>query len=591
MQLRDQRRVEGVAPLGLRERDAQDAAVALDPKPGHRAASLEFWSWRGALAAALTPLRDGGRGARRGRVRAVRRLPRGAAASTACSRSARPARGSCSRSSERMRAAELFVDGGRLDVIVHCGAQSTRDTVELAAHAAEAGAAGVAVIAPPYFQLDERALLAHFAAAARACEPLPFYVYEFARASGYAVPLRVIERLRERVPNLVGMKVSDTPWDAFAPYLLEGLDVFVGPESLIAQGLEHGAVGAVSALASALPGEGRRRSTRGLHEIRARDRALPAARCAEAHRRAAGRADPRGRARAAARSDRRGANGARRVARPNCRSRRRSDRRVDRVPPRAARCGRRRPLRHGRDRIRRDRQGDGRRPAAVLDGGRGAARAGVDRVLSRARERRCSTRSATSSSRRRRRGSSGCAHAPSCSAGSACPSRSVDAAEVRGLRTDDVLGAVICREDGVADPAAVARELVRRAAERGVEVREHTDARELDARRARRRVRLAVGRAVPELPIRPLVRQLVDVGPVDALPATMPMVVEEETTFHFRRRRRVPAPRVPRADGAVVERPGRRRRARRGLCASVSRTATRPRPVRRSSAHGPASTT
>jgi len=78
-------------------------------------------------------------------------------------------------------------------------------------------------------------------------------VYEFARASGYAVPPDVIERLRERAPNLVGMKVSDAPWEVFQPYLLEGLDVFVGPESLIAQGLAHGAVGAVSALASALP--------------------------------------------------------------------------------------------------------------------------------------------------------------------------------------------------------------------------------------------------------------------------------------------------------------------------------------------------
>ena len=151
-----------------------------------------------------------------------------------------------------MRAAELFLDGP-LDVIVHCGAQTTLATVELAAHAAEKEAAGVAVIAPPYFQLDERALLAHFESAAYACEPLPFYVYEFARASGYAVPPALIERLRERAPNLTGMKVSDSPWEAFGPYLLEGLDVFVGPESLIAQGLEHGAVGAVSALASALP--------------------------------------------------------------------------------------------------------------------------------------------------------------------------------------------------------------------------------------------------------------------------------------------------------------------------------------------------
>jgi dihydrodipicolinate synthase/N-acetylneuraminate lyase len=47
--------------------------------------------------------------------------------------------------------------------------------------------------------------------------------------------------------------VSDTPWERFQPYLLEGLDVFVGPEALIPQGLAAGATGAVSALASAFP--------------------------------------------------------------------------------------------------------------------------------------------------------------------------------------------------------------------------------------------------------------------------------------------------------------------------------------------------
>jgi len=168
---------------------------------------------------------------------------------------------------ERIRATELFLEGP-LEVIVNCGAQTTLATAELASHAAEQDAAGVAVIAPPYFQLDDRALLAHFEAAAHACEPLPFYVYEFARASGYAVPLELIELLRERAPNLVGMKVSDSPWEAFAPYLLEGLDVFVGPESLIAQGLEHGAAGAVSAVASALPEKVVAVDAR-LHEIRA----------------------------------------------------------------------------------------------------------------------------------------------------------------------------------------------------------------------------------------------------------------------------------------------------------------------------------
>ena len=156
---------------------------------------------------------------------------------------------------QRRRAAQLFVEAGRgrLQVAVHCGAQSTWDTVELAAHAADVGADAVAVMAPPYFTLDEAELLSHFSAAARAAAPTPFYIYEFAARSGYAVPLAVLEQLREDAPNFRGLKVSDTPWERFAPYLLEGLDVFVGPEALIPQGLAAGAVGAVSALASAFP--------------------------------------------------------------------------------------------------------------------------------------------------------------------------------------------------------------------------------------------------------------------------------------------------------------------------------------------------
>ena len=153
---------------------------------------------------------------------------------------------------ERQRAAELFL-AGPLPVIVHAGAQTTGDTVALAGHAASAGAAGVAVIGPPYFVLDERALLDHFARAAAACAPTPFYVYEFERASGYAVPLKVVERLRERAPNLAGLKVSDAPFEKVRPYLLGGLDVFVGAEALLGEGLAAGAAGGVSGLAAAFP--------------------------------------------------------------------------------------------------------------------------------------------------------------------------------------------------------------------------------------------------------------------------------------------------------------------------------------------------
>ena len=143
------------------------------------------------------------------------------------------------------------------------------------------------------------------------------------------------------------------------------------------------------------------------------------------------------------------------------------------------------------------------------------------------------------------------------------PVEEVDAGRVRGLRTDDVQAAVLCLEDGVAEPGEVARELVRRAAERGVEVREGVDARDVPHDVLVVACGASSPELAPELPVRPLCRQLVDVGPVEDLPADLPMVVEEETGFHFRRRGQtlrlaMPEP-VPRwgadevVDDAIVE--------------------------------------
>jgi dihydrodipicolinate synthase/N-acetylneuraminate lyase len=209
---------------------------------------------KGAIAAAVTPLRDEGRALdddafapyvdflAAGGVDGVLAL-------------GTTGEGILLSAAERRRAAELFVGAadGRLQIAVHAGAQTTEDTAALAAHAAEAGADAVAVIGPPYYALDDDALFAHFAAAARACEPLPFYLYEFRARSGYSIPLAVVERLRDAAPNLRGLKVSNQPFEAVEPYLVEGLDVFVGAEGLVREGLERGAAGSVSGLAAAFP--------------------------------------------------------------------------------------------------------------------------------------------------------------------------------------------------------------------------------------------------------------------------------------------------------------------------------------------------
>ena len=153
---------------------------------------------------------------------------------------------------ERKRTAELFVDAaaGRFQVAVHCGAQTTAETVELARHAVDAGADAVAVIGPPYYAFDEEALYRHFSAAAEAGHGVPFYLYEFKARTGYAIPLSVIGRLADR---LAGLKVSNQQWEAVEPYLIDGLDVFIGAETLVERGLERGAAGSVSGLAAAFP--------------------------------------------------------------------------------------------------------------------------------------------------------------------------------------------------------------------------------------------------------------------------------------------------------------------------------------------------
>jgi dihydrodipicolinate synthase/N-acetylneuraminate lyase len=209
---------------------------------------------RGAFAAALTPLADGGA-----------RLDEDAFAPYAGWLAdggvdgilvlGTTGEGILLSEPERRRAVELYVAAadGRIAVAVHCGAQTTAETASLARFAAEVGADAVAVIGPPYFPLDGPALEAHFAAAAAACAPVPFYVYEFAARAGYQVPVDVIQRLRDRAPNLRGLKVSDKPWEAVEPYLIDGLDIFIGAESLVARGLAGGAAGAVSGLAAVYP--------------------------------------------------------------------------------------------------------------------------------------------------------------------------------------------------------------------------------------------------------------------------------------------------------------------------------------------------
>jgi dihydrodipicolinate synthase/N-acetylneuraminate lyase len=209
-----------------------------------------------SYAAAITPLKDGGSKiddsgiAEYVRFLAQARLDGVMVTGTA-------GEGLLLSGAERRQVAERFIAAAPpgFRTLVQCGAQTTSETTDLANHAAAVGAAGVLVICPPYFPLDAAAQHAFLGAAAAACAPVPFGVYELAQASGYAVSHDVIRTLREEHPNFEMIKISDVPWENFSAYLRHDLRAFCGPEGLIGSALQGGAVGVISALAAAFPNE------------------------------------------------------------------------------------------------------------------------------------------------------------------------------------------------------------------------------------------------------------------------------------------------------------------------------------------------
>jgi dihydrodipicolinate synthase/N-acetylneuraminate lyase len=105
---------------------------------------------RGSVAAALTPMRDGGRAVDLASIAdyAAFLAAGGIDGVLVCGTTGEVV---LLNVEERRSVAEAFVSNvpAHLDVAVHAGAQTSRDTIALAAHALSVGAAAVAVIAPP----------------------------------------------------------------------------------------------------------------------------------------------------------------------------------------------------------------------------------------------------------------------------------------------------------------------------------------------------------------------------------------------------------------------------------------------------------
>jgi N-acetylneuraminate lyase len=154
---------------------------------------------------------------------------------------------------ERMVVLEATVKiaGGRIPVVALCGGLTTAGAMRLAARMRDAGADGVAALTPFFYRVDSEAMAGHFRRVADAAQ-CPTYVYSIPGLTGVALPVEILERLREH-PHFGGLKFSHCDLEQLGKYVRTGAPVFIGCDSLISEALRQGAAGTVSGTAACLP--------------------------------------------------------------------------------------------------------------------------------------------------------------------------------------------------------------------------------------------------------------------------------------------------------------------------------------------------
>lgn len=128
---------------------------------------------------------------------------------------------------ERQALARRWTDvarGTALRIVVHVGSNSLEDACELARQAQELGATAISALAPSYFKPRTVAeLVAVCARIAGAAPATPFYYYDIPSYTGVSLPMpEFLVAARERIPTLVGLKVSNPDLAAYQACLHAG---------------------------------------------------------------------------------------------------------------------------------------------------------------------------------------------------------------------------------------------------------------------------------------------------------------------------------------------------------------------------------
>lgn len=145
---------------------------------------------------------------------------------------------------------------GRLPVLVGVTDTAFDESIRLAEHAAQCGAAGVVAAPPYYFAPSQQELIEYYTALADAL-PLPLYLYNMPSHVKVFLEPATVKTLAAH-PNIAGLKDSSANMNYFQTllYLLgddPGFALYVGPEELTGESVLLGADGGVNGGANLFP--------------------------------------------------------------------------------------------------------------------------------------------------------------------------------------------------------------------------------------------------------------------------------------------------------------------------------------------------
>jgi len=144
---------------------------------------------------------------------------------------------------------------GKVPVYAGAGAESTRETVELARLAKDVGCDAASIITPYFISPKGHELVEHYRQVAEKAD-IPVVLYNNPPRTGVRVPPEAVEKLVQECSNVVGIKDSSGDLTTTMEFIRSGgpaFSVLAGRDTLIYATLLYGGKGAIAACGNVVP--------------------------------------------------------------------------------------------------------------------------------------------------------------------------------------------------------------------------------------------------------------------------------------------------------------------------------------------------